>query len=119
MGIPTEEEDVPEHYFCERCQPEDHKELLEGIKRGEKPWLDREKAAKNARRKSGKKGKKGGRQSRVSNVKIDAPEEAVSESPAPAPEPAPSSETGTKRKFEEEPPQVSHSKPGASTQANP
>ncbi|KAK5005974.1 hypothetical protein LTR28_007041, partial [Elasticomyces elasticus] len=107
MGLPLEEAKVPEQYYCEQCVPEDHKELLAGIERGERPWEDRIKAREEAerqarnRRKSGKRGKKGGRQSRVSDVKGDGSEEATS-SPAPAASSqSVEKEGGNKRKFEE------------------
>lgn len=113
MGVPLGEDEQPEHYYCEQCHPEDHKDLIKAIKNGEKPWLERQKAAKAAknRRKSGgkKAGAKsgGGRQSRVSDIKPEGQAAASSSpAPAPAPTPVPASETSNKRKFQEEPPQV-------------
>ncbi|CAD6500534.1 BgTH12-06244, partial [Blumeria graminis f. sp. triticale] len=43
MGISSYGEDVPDQYFCEQCRPQDHKELLAGIKRGQKLWEERRK----------------------------------------------------------------------------
>jgi hypothetical protein len=127
MGLAFAKGEEPEEYFCEQCKPENHKELLEKMARGEKPWeevarrrqqeIEEKKAAK---RKKGKKGKKGG--ARPSDIKAEtsAPSTpAASETPAapsisrpsveaktPAPVP---SETSTdtkvvstqKRKFDE------------------
>ncbi|KAK6362310.1 hypothetical protein TWF730_006006 [Orbilia blumenaviensis] len=36
MQIPTKK--TPDHYYCEQCKPELHKDLLEKMARGEKPW---------------------------------------------------------------------------------
>jgi len=101
MGVPLAEDLQPDHYFCEQCRPEEHAELLQAIDRGEKIWEERRKAAAGKSKKKGK-GKKGGRQSRVSEVKADG-----SEAPdASTPVPATSQESGTKRKFQEEVPEV-------------
>lgn len=93
MGVSLEEDEQPEHYFCEQCRPEEHKELLEAMARGEKPWEERQKAAKS-RKKGPKRGRKSGKAG--SEAKTEAPDSA-SEPPA-VPE-----ESGNKRKFEEEP----------------
>ncbi|KAM3066956.1 Transcription factor bye1 [Clarireedia jacksonii] len=70
VGISPFEEDTPDKYLCEQCAPGAHKELLEGIARGEKPWIARQqryeeekaeqekKDAEEAARKKVKKGKK-------------------------------------------------------------
>lgn len=58
VGVSSFEDEIPDHYYCERCRPEDHKELLEGMARGEKPWEARRKAAEDKKkRKGGRKGK--------------------------------------------------------------
>lgn len=44
VGLSPFTEDVPEKYSCEQCRPENHKELLDGIARGEKPWEARRRA---------------------------------------------------------------------------
>ena len=66
MGISLDPDDLPEQYFCEKCKPADHRELLAAIKRGEKPWEERiaqrereEEEKRNRRKKGGKKGKRG------------------------------------------------------------
>ncbi|KAH8704907.1 transcription factor S-II, central domain-containing protein [Talaromyces proteolyticus] len=86
MGLTFAKGSEPEEYYCEQCKPEDHKDLLEKMARGEKPWeeaarrrqqeIEEKKAAK---RKKGKKGKKGG--SRPSDVKSQA---SGPSTPAPA-----------------------------------
>lgn len=70
VGISPFEEDTPDKYTCEQCAPDAHKELLDGISRGEQPWIARRekhaeekaeqerKEAEDAARKRGKKGKK-------------------------------------------------------------
>lgn len=127
MGLTFAKGEEPEEYYCEQCKPENHKELLEKMARGEKPWeevarrrqqeIEEKKAAK---RKKGKKGKKGG--ARPSDIKAEtsAPSTpAASETPAApsvsrpsveakTPAPAPSETTTDvkavstqKRKFDE------------------
>ena len=78
MELPDDDSLLPDEYFCEVCKPEDHKELLAKVVRGEKPWEERarerereEEERKSRRRKGGKKGKKG----RVSEVKEGRSEE--------------------------------------------
>ncbi|CAK7235307.1 Transcription factor bye1 [Sporothrix bragantina] len=62
MGMSVYSEDLPKDYYCEQCKPENHKELLEGMARGEKPWEERrrqyeEEKASGKRRKGGRKAK--------------------------------------------------------------
>lgn len=74
MEVSEDTEELPDQYFCELCKPEDHRQLLAKVARGEKPWEERakqrereEEERKARRRKGGKKGKKG----RASEVKAD------------------------------------------------
>lgn len=89
MGLTFPKDQAPDEYFCEQCKPENHRELLDKIARGEKPWeeaaqrrqqeIEEKKAAK---RKKGKKGgKKGG--ARASDVR---PESSAPSTPAAASE---------------------------------
>ncbi|ERT02433.1 Transcription factor S-II, central domain containing protein [Sporothrix schenckii 1099-18] len=62
MGMSVYSEDLAKDYFCEQCKPENHKELLEGMARGERPWEERrrqyeEEKATDKRRKGGRKAK--------------------------------------------------------------
>ncbi|KAF3936812.1 hypothetical protein ABW19_dt0203943 [Dactylella cylindrospora] len=58
MQIPTK--NTPEEYYCEQCKPELHKDLLEKMARGEKPW-ERRGGRKGGRKStSGSKKRKGG-----------------------------------------------------------
>jgi hypothetical protein len=106
VGISDDPDELPEQYFCEQCKPEDHKELLAAMARGEKPWTERaaqrerEEAEKKARK---KRGKKGGRLSRA-NEKADENDESGVQSDAPTPS-ASAAETGRKRKAPAEPTQ--------------
>ncbi|CAG9953656.1 unnamed protein product [Clonostachys rosea f. rosea IK726] len=61
VGVSSFEDEIPDHYWCEQCRPDDHKELLEGIARGEKPWEARRKAHEEKEAQESKKKKKGGR----------------------------------------------------------
>ena len=78
MGISEDPDDLPEQYFCEQCRPEDHKELLDAIARGETPWVERElqrqreeQEKKGRKRKGGKRGKKAKNQ----ETKAETPKE--------------------------------------------
>ncbi|KAK8030260.1 hypothetical protein PG993_011551 [Apiospora rasikravindrae] len=59
MGMSIFDDDLPKEYFCEQCKPEDHKELLDGMERGEEPWVTRRQKHEdeNKKKKGGKKGK--------------------------------------------------------------
>lgn len=66
MEVSEDTDELPDQYFCEICKPEDHRQLLAKVARGEKPWEERakqrereEEERKARRRKGGKKGKKG------------------------------------------------------------
>ncbi|KAH0545252.1 hypothetical protein FGG08_000706 [Glutinoglossum americanum] len=78
MELDEDEAALPDRYLCEICQPENHKELLDKVARGEKPWEERakekereEKERKGRRKKGGKRGRPG----RKPKVAPDAEEE--------------------------------------------
>ncbi|KAK4084835.1 hypothetical protein Purlil1_10055 [Purpureocillium lilacinum] len=62
VGVSSFEDEIPDNYWCERCRPQDHKELLEGMARGEKPWEARRKA--HELEEAERKKKKGGRKAK-------------------------------------------------------
>lgn len=70
LGLPSSADWGDKPYYCEQCNPQDHKELLAAMARGEKPWA----------RKKGSKGKP-----RASDVKA--------ESQTPQPSSAPKAES--------------------------
>lgn len=136
MDLPTDPKLLPEHYLCEQCHPEAHPGLLQAIERGEKPWEDRQRAWRNAKKRGKNRRKTGDRQSTASELKSDLVSTAASSSPAPAPAPAvpaavaahtpapapastpartatPSQSSGNKRKFveDEQPSQVRSANP--------
>lgn len=104
MGIPEADAELPEEYYCERCRPEAHSELLAAMQRGEKPWEERIKQREEAE-KSKKKGKKGGRGKRTSAANEKS---ATTGTPKPVPIQVDTKtaakmagpESGTKRKFD-------------------
>ncbi|KAK4214148.1 SPOC domain-containing protein [Rhypophila decipiens] len=106
MGMSQYTEDLPKEYFCEQCRPENHKELLDGIKRGEKPWevrrkaYEEEKAREKKNRGRKEKGKKGNRHS---DQKEEASQASQKAKPSPAPEPKKETKStaGQKRKVAE------------------
>lgn len=106
---------APAQYFCEQCKPEDHKELLAAIARGEKPWEEvarkREAAAAEAEKASKKKGGKKGRKSgaRASDVHHENQEAEAAQTPGTS-----KSASGQKRKLEE--PSTSSGTPQVSQQ---
>ena len=65
MEVSTNPDELPDKYYCEQCKPQDHKELLKKIKKGEKPWEERqrqralEEEEKRAKKGKGKRGRKG------------------------------------------------------------
>lgn len=62
VGVSSYEDEIPEYYWCEQCRPQDHKELLDGIAKGEKPWEARRKA--HEEEEADRKKRKGGRRSK-------------------------------------------------------
>ncbi|KAI1399998.1 hypothetical protein F4819DRAFT_389486 [Hypoxylon fuscum] len=85
MGMSVFTEDLTKDYFCERCAPDDHKNTLEAIEKGEKPWEDR-----RHRYEEEKKRKKGGRKGkgkRASDTKDRASPSATSTKVKPSPTP--------------------------------
>lgn len=74
MGLTFAKGNEPAEYFCEQCKPENHKDLLERMARGEKPWEEaariRAQAAEERRAKR-KKGGKRGRKSKGNDIKSE------------------------------------------------
>ncbi|OAA57131.1 phd finger domain protein [Niveomyces insectorum RCEF 264] len=62
MGMSVFDEDLAKDYFCEQCKPENHKELLERMARGEKPWEERRRAFQEE--KATEKKRRGGRKAK-------------------------------------------------------
>ncbi|PGH27782.1 hypothetical protein AJ80_00570 [Polytolypa hystricis UAMH7299] len=119
MGLTFAKGEEPAEYFCEQCKPENHKELLDRMARGEKPWLEAaEKRAREAeerkarRKKGGKRGKKGKatdtKRDKSEDVKATATptEDRATSGPSEhtaTPVPAEKSQSSSqKRKFEEQ-----------------
>ena len=100
MGEPEDEDDLPEHYYCEQCAPEEHAEALQAMERGEKIWDARNKIAQNEKKMG--KSRKGSKKGPPGWLKKSVPLEDNVKSPS-EPESAPveSQETGSKRKREE------------------
>ncbi len=49
MGVTTDPALLDSlNYWCEQCKPENHKELLDGIAQGRKPWEERRRAYEQA-----------------------------------------------------------------------
>ncbi|EDN09939.1 predicted protein [Histoplasma mississippiense (nom. inval.)] len=102
MGLTFPKGQEPAEYFCEQCKPENHKELLDKMAHGEKPWEEaariRALAAeeKKARRKKG--GKRGRKSTRPSDIKSEGGDDGVkSASGTPAKEiPVSAQPTGNK-----------------------
>ncbi|PLB39622.1 putative PHD finger domain protein [Aspergillus candidus] len=91
MGLQFAKGQEPDQYFCEQCRPQNHKDLLERMERGERPWEEvaerRRKEAEEKKHSRRKKGKKGGRRGRPSEARTDASTPtrgATSTTPAPA-----------------------------------
>ncbi|KAK5113211.1 hypothetical protein LTR62_003547 [Meristemomyces frigidus] len=41
MGMPEDDSEVPEHYFCEVCKPDEHVETLAALANGDRIWETR------------------------------------------------------------------------------
>lgn len=102
MGVPEDEDEVGEHYFCERCQPQDHEETVASIKNGDKIWETRNKIyaqeKKMSRSRKSKSGKPGWLKK---DLKSSAGAEEQKQTPTPVPD---TKESGNKRKRESEAP---------------
>ncbi|KAI1278230.1 hypothetical protein F5Y07DRAFT_361128 [Xylaria sp. FL0933] len=85
VGMSVFTEDLTKDYFCEQCAPQDHKETLEAIKRGEKPWEDRRQKYEDEKKR--KKGGKKGKGKRASDHKDRVSPSAASAKPKPSPTP--------------------------------
>lgn len=99
MGMSQYTEDLPKEYFCEQCRPENHKELLDGMKKGEKPWEARRKAYEEEKDQKKKRGKKGSKK-RASDPKEEVAQASQKSKQSPAPEAKKESKSaaGQKRK---------------------
>ncbi|KAM0723851.1 hypothetical protein Q7P37_000841 [Cladosporium fusiforme] len=104
MGVPEDEDEVGEHYFCERCQPQDHEETVASINNGDKIWETRNKIyaqeKKMSRSRKSKSGKPGWLKKDLTN-NAAAEEQKEKQTPTPAPD---AKDTGNKRKRESEAP---------------
>jgi SPOC domain/Transcription factor S-II (TFIIS), central domain len=101
MGMPTDEDECPDHYYCEQCRPEDHKELLDGIARGEKPWEDRQAQHQREEEEAKAKKRKGGKRGRKSKAELEAAATTASTNNTPVKTQPPATESKadtTKRK---------------------
>lgn len=107
MGLSFGKGNEPDQYFCERCKPENHKELLEKIAHGEKPWEEvaetRRRQAeekKPSRRKKGRRGARG-RPSETKTESRTATPQVAGTSSASSPNLQEVKNGAPKRKFEE------------------
>jgi len=92
MGVTTNAKELEKvKFYCEQCRPDQYRDLLAALERGEKPW---EKRKKGKARKS-----KSGRQSRVSEIAPEGTEDAASSSPKPSSQ-TPVQDPGIKRKHD-------------------
>ena len=132
MGMPEDDDDVPDHYFCEECRSEEHQETIQALERGEKIWETRLGIWKKEKKMSKQRKSKGGVEAKPGWLKKDVPaekEEEVEEKAEESPVPAPvaereSQETGSKRKREikqevEQPPAPQPSEPAPEPEQKP
>ncbi|KAI2636843.1 hypothetical protein GGS21DRAFT_513585 [Xylaria nigripes] len=85
VGMSVFTEDLTKDYFCEQCSPQNHKETLEAIKRGEKPWEHRRQKYEDEKKR--KKGGKKGKGKRASDHKEQTSPGAASAKPKRSPTP--------------------------------
>ncbi|KAL1955749.1 hypothetical protein VTO42DRAFT_8147 [Malbranchea cinnamomea] len=76
MGLTFAKGEEPDEYFCEQCKPENHRELLDKMARGEKPWEEaarkRQLLAAQERKPRRRKGGKRGRKPRTTEPKPES-----------------------------------------------
>ncbi|UKZ57284.1 hypothetical protein TrVGV298_011137 [Trichoderma virens] len=85
VGVSSYEDEIPDHYWCEECKPENHKELLDSIARGEKLWEERRKAhEEEAERKKKRGGRKRGK--RGSDFRDELEKDAAQAKASPTPD---------------------------------
>jgi hypothetical protein len=103
MGVPEDEDEVGEHYFCEECRPEEHEETVESIKKGEKIWEVRNKTYLQEKKMSKSRKSKSGKPSWLKKDLRDqsAATEGAKSTPTPAPD---VKDNSSKRKRESEVP---------------
>ncbi|KAI9735122.1 MAG: hypothetical protein M1834_001710 [Cirrosporium novae-zelandiae] len=77
MEITEDEDNLPEKYYCEQCHPQDHQDLLDKIKRGEKPWEETARLRKEKRKTHRKKGGRRSKKARQSDAKSEATSEEI------------------------------------------
>jgi len=99
VGVSPFEDETPEKYLCEQCDVVFHKVLLDGIKRGEKPWEDRQRAHEIKQREEEEatkkgKGKKGKGNKRLSDQKSDLSHATNGKAKSPS-TPVPEAKKGT------------------------
>ena len=56
MGIPDDEDEIPNSYNCEECEPNDHKETLRSKAKGERIWEWRNKVYASEKKRKAKAG---------------------------------------------------------------
>ncbi|RFU81025.1 hypothetical protein TARUN_1118 [Trichoderma arundinaceum] len=84
VGVSSYEDEIPDHYWCEECKPENHKELLDSIARGEKLWEVRRKAhEEEAERKKKRGGRKRGKRSSDPREELEKDAAQAKASPTP------------------------------------
>lgn len=87
VGVSSYDDEIPEHYWCEQCRPQDHKVLLDGMAKGEKPWEARRKSHEEEAEKKKKKGSRKSKSKRTSDPKEELEKSANAKAKAsPAPD---------------------------------
>jgi hypothetical protein len=90
VGVPTGTDLGEMKYWCEQCHPQDHKELLDALSRGEKLWESRQKEYLDGKAKEeSKEKKKKGTTKKGKGKRNSDPKEEPEASPAPAVTPVP------------------------------
>ncbi|KAI1208121.1 uncharacterized protein F4807DRAFT_153937 [Annulohypoxylon truncatum] len=89
MGLSIFTEDLPKEYYCEVCKPADHKVTLDAIKKGEKPWEDRQRKRQEEEEKKRKKGGRKSKGKRTSDTKDRASPSAAAANAKAKPSPTP------------------------------
>lgn len=94
IGVTMVQDEVPEHYRCEKCDPAGHKALLVTLQRGEKPWEERAKHGEKRGQKKVRRAKSARQSAAEEPNSLDAEQAPIAKETA-----ASSLREGNKRKF--------------------
>jgi len=97
MDVTEDDDQLPDEYYCEQCKPENHKELIAAMKRGEKPWVEKIRRREEEEKQKKKKGNRKSKGGRASGVGAENQQPSPRDSATPSVQP----ESTTRRKADQ------------------